>query len=169
MTPLHGLASVSLVATLLLGCAALEPPSFPPGTSMSEVEARMGKPRAIAKAPGGDVVWQYPDGPVGQTTWMVEFGPDQRVRSAYQALTEARMAKIVPGTTTQDDVRLLLGPPGETMLFGRTNEETWSYRYQTGASGNWIYNVNFDAQTRIVRSTGQQVDPLFTDVFNPDR
>lgn len=161
--------AAAALALAAAACASLAPPSFPPGTSMSEVEGRLGKPKAIVKAPGGGVVWQYPTGPVGQTTYMVDFGPDQRVTSVYQALTEQRMAKIVPGKTTEDDIRLLLGPPGETVRFGRMNEEVWSYRYQTGASGNWIFNVNFDATTKIVRSTGQQVDPLFTDVFNPDR
>jgi hypothetical protein len=156
----------AVVALAIAGCASLEPPSFPAGTPMSEVEARMGKPRAVVKAPDGVVVWQYPNGPVGQTTYMVDFGPDQRVKSVYQALTEARIAKIVPGTTTQDDIRLLLGPPGETMFFARMNEEVWSYRYQTGASANWIFNVNFDAKTRIVRGTGQEVDPLFLPPFN---
>ena len=155
-------------ALLAAACASLAPPSFPPGTSVSEVESRMGKPRAVVKAPDGDTVWQYPTGPLGQRTYMVDFGPDQRVKSVYQALTEARFAKIVPGTTTQDDIRLLLGPPGETMFFSRMNEEVWSYRYQSGASTNWIFNVNFDAKTRVVRSTGQEIDPLFQPPFNAD-
>ena len=153
-------------ALLAAACASLAPPSFPPGTSMSEVEARMGKPPSVVKTPAGGTVWQFPTGPVGQWTYMVDFGPDQRVTSVYQALTEARFAKIVPGTTTQDDIRLLFGPPGQTMFFSRMNEEVWSYRYQTGATGNWIFNVNFDAKSRIVRSTGQEIDPLFTPVFN---
>ena len=156
----------SAAALLAAGCAALEPPSFPAGTAMSQVESRMGKPRDVVKAPGGDVVWQYPNGPVGQTTYMVDFGPDQRVKSVYQALTEERFAKIVLGKTTEDDIRLLFGRPGQTMFFSRMNEEVWSYRYQTGATGNWIFNVNFDAKSRIVRSTGQEIDPLFTLMFN---
>lgn len=163
--PLRLLPSAASVL-LAAACASLAPPSFPPGTAMSEVEARMGKPKAIVDAPGGVVVWQYPNGPLGQTTYMVDFGPDRRVTSVYQALTEQRIAKIVPGATTQNDIRLLLGPPGETMFFSRMNEEVWSYRYQTGASANWIFNVNFDAATKIVRGTGQEIDPLFQPVFN---
>jgi hypothetical protein len=162
LSPSLAVAIVSLAAA----CASLAPPSFPPGTPMAEVESRMGKPKAVVKAPDGGVVWQYPNGPVGQTTYMIDFGPDQRVTSVYQALTEQRIAKIVPGTTTQDDIRLLLGPPGQTMFFSRMNEEVWSYRYQTGASTNWIFNVNFDATTRIVRGTGQEIDPLFQPPFN---
>jgi hypothetical protein len=33
-------------------------------------------------------------------------------------------------------------------------------------NSNWIFNVNFDAKSRIVRSTGQEIDPLFTPIFN---
>jgi hypothetical protein len=97
---------------------------------------------------------------------MVDFGADQRVTSVYQALTFERFAKILPGTTTQDDIRLLFGRPGQTTFFSRMDEEVWSYRYQSGASSNWIFNVNFDAKSRIVRSTGQEIDPLFTPIFN---
>jgi hypothetical protein len=158
--------SLAAGALLVAGCAALAPPSFAPGTGMGEVESRMGKPKDIVKAPDGVTVWQYPNGPLGQTTYMVDFGADQRVKSVYQALTFERFAKIVPGTTTEDDIRLLFGRPGQTMFFGRTNEEVWSYRYQSGASSNWIFNVNFDAKTRIVRSTGQEIDPLFQPIFN---
>ena len=158
--------SLWLAAAVLLiaGCAALEPPRFAPGTSMGEVESRMGKPKYVVKAPDGDTVWQYPNGPVRPTTYMVNFGADQRVKSVYQALTFERFAKIVPGTTTQDDIRLLLGPPGETMSFSRMNEEVWSYRYQASASDNRIFNVHFDAKTGAVRTTSDQIDPLLNPI-----
>jgi hypothetical protein len=146
-------------ALLAAACATVAPPSFPPGTSMTEVEARMGKPGAIVQAPGGVVVWQYPTGPVGQTTYMVDFGPDQRAKAAYQALTVLQFAKLRPGIT-REEVRLLLGPPGETMTFARMNELVWSYRYQASASENRIFNVHFDAQTGYVRTTSDQFDPL---------
>jgi hypothetical protein len=159
MTPLHPLVPASLAALFLAGCAALEPPSFAPGTGMGEVESRMGKPGNVVKAADGDTVWQYPSGPVGQTTYMVRFGPDQRTRSVYQALTLGQFAKIQPGVP-RDEVRLLLGPPGQTMFFSRMNEEVWSYRYQVSASDNRIFNVHFDAKTGYVRSTSDQIDPL---------
>jgi hypothetical protein len=157
---------LAAAALLIAGCAALEPPSFAPGTSMAEVESRMGKPKDVVKVPGGGTVWQYPNGPVGQTTYMVDFGADQRVTSVYQALTFERFAKVQLGKTSEDDIRLMFGRPGQTMFFSRMNEEVWSYRYQSGWSSNWIFNVNFDAKSRIVRSTGQEIDPLFTPIFN---
>ena len=155
---------ISVAAILGSGCASLAPPSFAPGTTMSEVESRLDKPRDVVKAPDGDTVWQYPNGPVGQTTYIVRFGPDQRVKSVHQALTLEQFAKIRPGTTTQDDIRLLLGPPGETMSFSRMNEEVWSYRYQASGSDNRIFNVHFDAKTGAVRTTSDQIDPLLNPI-----
>jgi hypothetical protein len=134
---------------------------------MGAVESRMGKPRAIVKAPDGDTVWQYPSGPVGQTTYMVRFGPDQRVQSVYQALTFAQFAKIQPGLS-QDEVRLLLGPPAETTFFGRMNEEVWSYHYQAAAADNRIFNVRLDAKAGTVRGTSDQTDLLLNPI-TPDR
>ena len=160
--PINVVAAAAAVAILLAACAA---PSFPPGTSMADVEAAMGKPKAVVKVPSGETVWQYPNGPVGQTTYMVDFGADQRVTVVYQALTFERFAKIRLGMT-QDEIRLLFGPPGYTMFFSRMNEEVWSYRYQIPVNSNWIFNVNFDATSRTVRSTGQEIDPLFTPIFN---
>jgi hypothetical protein len=160
-TPYRLAAAAFIPALLVAGCASFAPSSVPVGASMAEVESKTGKPPSVVKAPGGDVVWQFPTGPAGQTTYMVEFGPDQRVRSVYQALTEERFAKIVPGQTTREDIRLLLGPPGETTRFSRMNEEVWSYRYQAGWSTNRIFNVHFDSTTGRVRSTGDQEDPLF--------
>lgn len=158
MKPLHRLHS-ALAVTALAGCAALQAPSFAPGTGMSQVESRMGKPREVVKAPDGDTVWQYPTGPDGQTTFIVRFGPDDRTKAAYQALTIVEFAKIQRGLT-RDQVRLLLGPPGQTMVFRRMNEEVWSYRYQAAASDNRIFNVHFDATTGYVRTTSDQIDPL---------
>ena len=160
MSTPHRLAATALPAALLLaGCTAVQSPSFAPGTSMSEVESRMGRPGNVARAPDGDTVWQYPTGPVGQTTFIVRFGPDQRTKAAYQALTLQQFAKVRRGID-RDEVRLLLGPPGETMRFARMNEEVWSYRYQAAASDNRIFNVHFDASTGYVRGTSDQIDPL---------
>jgi outer membrane protein assembly factor BamE (lipoprotein component of BamABCDE complex) len=90
---------------------------------------------------------------------MVRFGPDGRTKTVYQALTWQQFAKVRRGIT-RDEVRLLLGPPGETMRFDRRNEEVWSYRYQVAASDNRIFNVHLDASTGYVRATSDQIDPL---------
>lgn len=152
--------AVPVMALVLAGCAALSP-SIPPGASKAEVEAALGKPVDVVNAPGGEVVWQYPHGPVGQTTYMVAFGADDRAKGLTQALTWENFARIRPGMT-RDEVRLMLGRPGGTVTYRNLGEEVWSYRYQIPVSTNRIFNVHFDAATGRVRSTSDQEDPLFT-------
>jgi outer membrane protein assembly factor BamE (lipoprotein component of BamABCDE complex) len=153
-------AAVPVLALVLAGCAALSP-SIPPGASKAEVEAALGKPVDVLSAPGGEVVWQYPKGPIGQTTYMVTFGADGRAKGLTQVLTWENFARIRPGLT-RDEVRLMLGRPGGTVTYRNLGEEVWSYRYQIPVSTNRIFNVHFDATTGLVRSTSDQEDPLFT-------
>jgi outer membrane protein assembly factor BamE (lipoprotein component of BamABCDE complex) len=155
--------ALPVLALALAACAALSP-SIPPGASKAEVEAVLGKPVDVVNAPGGEVVWQYPRGPIGQTTYMVTFGADGRATGLTQALTWENFARIRPGMT-RDDVRLMFGRPGGTVTYRNLGEEVWSYRYQIPVSSNLIFNVHFDAATGKVRSTSEQIDPLFTVPF----
>jgi outer membrane protein assembly factor BamE (lipoprotein component of BamABCDE complex) len=152
--------AVAVSALVLAGCAALSP-SIPPGASKADVEAALGKPVDVVNAPGGEVVWQYPRGPLGQTTYMVAFAADGRAKGLTQALTWDNFTRIQPGMT-RDEVRLALGRPGGTVVYRNLGEEVWSYRYQLPVSTNRIFNVHFDAATARVRSTSDQEDPLFT-------
>jgi hypothetical protein len=51
------------------------------------------------------------------------------------------------------------------VTYRNLGEEVWSYRYQIPVSSNLIFNVHFDAATGKVRSTSEQIDPLFTVPF----
>ena len=151
--------AVPVLALVLAGCAALAP-SIPPGASKADVEAALGKPVDVVNAPGGEVVWQYPRGPVGQTTYMVAFGADGRAKGLTQALTWENFARVRPGMT-RDEIRLAFGRPYTTVFYRNLGEEVWSYRYQIPVNTNRIFNVHFDAATGRVRSTSDQDDPLF--------
>ena len=151
----------SFAAFALAGCAAMSTPSIPAGASMGDVEAKMGKPFAVVKAPDGDTVWQYPKGPFGQQTYMARFGPDQRVKSFTQALTFDNIAKVQRGMT-KDEVRLLLGPSTmEVVTYRNLNQEAWSYRYLIPAATNRIFTVLFDVTTSKVQNASEQVDELY--------
>jgi outer membrane protein assembly factor BamE (lipoprotein component of BamABCDE complex) len=151
---------VAPALALLAGCAALSP-SLPPGASKAEVEAALGTPVDVVTAPGGETVWQYPRGPVGQTTYMVAFGADGRAKGLTQVLTLENFARIRPGMT-RDEVRFVLGRPGGTLIYRNLGEEVWSYSYQVPVGTNRIFNVHLDAATGRVRTTSDQEDPLFT-------
>ena len=149
---------VTVLALFLGACAA---PSIPPGASKSEVEAALGKPVDVLTAPGGEVVWQYPRGPMGQFTYMVTFGADGRAKGLTQALTWENFAGIRPGMT-REEIRLRFGRPATIITYRNLREEVWTYRYQIPAATNRLFNVHFDAATgHAAHSTSEQEDPLF--------
>jgi len=111
--------------------------------------------------PDGSIQLAYPRGPEGIHTFMVTIGTDGRLRSIKNVLDEADLARIRPGMT-QAQVLRILGPPNysRTAYFKARNELVWDWRACT-------YNVNiqrlyvlFDATTGTVRSTMSQ-DELF--------
>lgn len=157
---------LSVASLLLAGCAGLRPPTVPVGASMSEVEAVLGRPKDVLAAPGGATEWQYPTGPYGQNTYIVTFGPDQRVSVFKQALTFDSFARIRSGAT-RDEIRLMFGRPYTTVFYRNLDEEVWSYRYLIPVNDNRIFNVHFDARTGRVRTTSDQRDELFHPTFTP--
>lgn len=156
----RSLCLLSVASLLLAGCAGLRPPSVPAGASMPEVETLLGRPRDTLAAPGGAVEWQYPTGPYGQQTYIVTFGPDQRVSAFRQALTFDNFASI-RRDMTRDEIQLMFGRPYTTVHYRNLGEEVWSYRYLIPVNDNRIFNVHFDAATGRVRTTSDQRDELF--------
>lgn len=162
----RSLCSLAVALLLLAGCAALRPPSVPTGASMAEVEALLGRPKDVLTAPGGVTEWQYPTGPVGQNTYIVTFGPAQRVSAFRQALTFDNFARIRPDMT-RDEIQLMFGRPYTTVYYRNLGEEVWSYRYLIPVNDNRIFNVHFDGKTGRVRTTSDQRDELFHPTFTP--
>ena len=92
---------------------------------------------------------------------MVKLGPDGRLQSNANVLDEAGLARIRPGMT-QEQVLRVLGPPdySRTAYFKARDELVWDWRACT-------YNLNiqrlyvlFDATSGTVRST-MSLDELF--------
>ncbi len=162
----RSLCWLSIASLLLAGCAALRSPVVPNGASMPEVEAALGRPKDVLTAPGGAIEWQYPTGPIGQNTYIVTFGPDQRVAAFRQALTFDNFAKIRVGMTG-DEIRLMFGRPYTTVYYRNLDEEVWSYRYLIPVNDNRIFNVHFDRKTGQVRTTSDQRDELFHPTLIP--
>jgi hypothetical protein len=157
---------VPIFVSLLGGCAVLQPPSVPLGASMPEVEGRLGRPTDVITAPGGTTEWQYPTGPYGQRTYIVSFGPDQRVSAFAQALTYDNFARIRPDMG-RDEIRRMFGRPYTTVYYRNLDEEVWSYRYLIPVNDNRIFNVHFDGKSGRVRTTSDQKDELFHPTFTP--
>ena len=146
-----------LAAGLLSGCASYSGSSLVAGKSTAaEVEALMGQPAERVEKPGGGSVLYYPRGPLGRETYAVVLGADGKVQAVEQRLTDANIAKLVPGTTTAREVRELFGPPPTTTRLPRLQRDVWEYPMDNRAMP-YLLLVQFSSD-RIVREVFKMKD-----------
>ncbi len=155
-------ASLSLLllalAACLAGCANLTAVSS--GMPAQQVQAKLGAPETIRKNADGSEVWEYPGGPLGRQTYMVTLGSDRAVQEVHQVLNDEYFSRVRAGMS-RDEVRRLLGKPGEIMVFGARDEEVWSWRYQQ--QNPMFFNVLFDRTAGTVRTTQRIEEILYMD------
>src|SRR5204862_6048197 len=97
-------------ALFAAGCANFA--ALEPGASAQQVEARAGAPGNVWTNADGSEVWEYPMGPSGVQTFMIDIGPDRAVRAVRQVLKEEYFSKVLAGMCS-DDMRRPPGPPKE--------------------------------------------------------
>lgn len=143
-------------AFLIAGCASFE--SIKPGASMAEVERQFHAPGARRIEAGGNQVWDYDLGPLGRAFWQLRFGPDGRLLTATQTLTEDNFRNIRFGQATRDDLAREFGKPYRKYLFVNLADEVWDYRYQRNT---WamLASMHIDPATGAVKSCFTQPDP----------
>lgn len=150
----------SAMALILAGCSSYAGRDLVTGTSTeAEVVAQMGIPAASWKATDGSLQLAYPRGPEGPHTFMAFFAPDGRLLRIENVLNERYFAKIAPGLS-QEDVLRLIGPPQPqwTAFFGARNELVWEWRYCDNGGQLALFDVLFDGTTQRVRSTMSRPD-----------
>ena len=143
-----------LVLALLSACSSYAPPTPLAGMPRADLVARMGQPDMERPAASGTRL-EFPRGPFGKHTWFVYLDTAGQATRAEQVLTEANFDRITVGMA-QDDVRQLLGRPGEVQGLGRSRGEVWSYRFENSFC-NW-FQVELSQQQQ-VRSTGYGQPP----------
>lgn len=146
------------LAASLWSCATVSPVKN--GMDELQVQAKMGKPDTVRKNPDGSEIWEYPTGPLGRQTFMVTLGSDHSVKEVRQVMSEEYFSKVKAGMS-RDEVRQLLGKPGEISLFSARDEEVWSWRYQQ--QNAMFFNVLFDRTAGTVRTTQKYEEILWMD------
>ena len=158
-TSFRAWAVMVLAAALTYGCATYSGSNLVAGKSTAaEVESTMGAPAERMDAAGGEKVWFYPRGPAGRQTFAVRIGPDGVVRGVEQRLTEANIAKLAFGNTTEKDARALLGPPNLVYNYPRIKRSFWEYKMTAGenqTSNLKILALEFSADGILRGSTFQ--------------
>lgn len=141
-----------LQVLLLAACASYSGSGLKPGEARLEDVLRvMGNPA---------MQWQEPDGsrqlayPRGIHTFMVQFGPEDRMQGIENVMDMKTFARIQPGMT-KEQVLHLLGPsdPSGTAYFKARDELAWEWRYCDAWNEPARFDVLFDASKEVVRST----------------
>lgn len=112
-------------------------------TTEAEIRSQMGRPETERVYTDGSKRLEYPRGPMGNETYMVDIDANGRFTAATQVLTAATFAKIRPGMT-EDEVRRLLGKPTEVARYPLKPETVWSWRWlEDGVNQDAFFNVHF--------------------------
>ena len=151
-------ATFAALAASLWGCAGIS--AVTTGMDEKQVQAKAGKPETVRKNADGSEVWEYPGGPLGRQTFMVTVGSDHAVKDVRQVMSERYFSQVKAGMS-RDDVRQLLGRPGEVSMFPARDEEVWSWRYLQG--NPMFFNVMFDRSAGTVRTTQRLEEILYID------
>ena len=122
---IHRIGALAMCA-VLWGCVSYQ--GFTPGVStMQDVRARAGRPTDV-RFSGGQQIWEYATGPQGVETHVITFDNSGIVQSVEQVLTLDNIGRLVPGKTTREETRELLGRPGDINIMNR--KEVWEWRFR---------------------------------------
>jgi len=146
------------LAVSLAGCANFTAVSS--GMPAQQVQAKLGTPETVRKERRRVGGLGISGRPARKADLHGDSGVRPRVREAHQVLSEEYFSKVRAGMS-RDEVRRLLGKPGEISVFGARDEEVWSWRYQQ--QNPMFFNVLFDRSAGTVRTTQRLEEILFMD------
>lgn len=132
-----------------------------PGIStLVDVEQIMGKPAEVWRDDAGQVVQlSYPRGPSGYVSFMVHMSATGTVLTVDQVLDEIHFARVTPGMTMPEVLRLL-GPARTINEFSAKNRLYWNYGYCSEHGQRMEYAVEFDSLAQCVTGSIKIPDPL---------
>lgn len=135
----------AFLLSVLAGCAGFSGAGLAPGVATeAEVEKAMGPSADRRQRADGEAVRYYSRLPAGREMYAARFGRDGKLIAVEQRLTREVAARLVPGKSTAEDARDLLGPPHRIQSYPRIPSEVWLYPMHEGAI-RMTLNVDFGA------------------------
>jgi outer membrane protein assembly factor BamE (lipoprotein component of BamABCDE complex) len=126
-------------------------------TTEAQIRDQMGKPETERTFTDGSKRFEYPRGPQGLNTYMVDIDRDGKLQSITQVLTAANFGKIRMGMT-EDEVRRLLGKPGQVAVYPLKPETVWSWKWREGGvTEEGYFNVHFDMNEKVYTTSRSDV------------
>ena len=127
-------------------------------STVDDVRRQAGKPEIEWGNDDGSQRYEYPRGPNGTRTYMLDFAPDGTLSAITQVLTAENFAKVVPGMS-KDDVRRLLGKPTTVARYALSNDEVWSWHWADGGyPGDSMFDAHFSVDG-VVTTTSRSEAP----------
>lgn len=122
-------------------------------TTEAQIRDQMGEPETERTFTDGSKRLEYPRGPAGTTTYMVDLDANGRFVSVTQVLTAENFAKVRPGMT-MDEVRRLLGKPTEIAEYRLKKERVWSWHWlEDGVNQDAMFNAHFGPDGIVVTTS----------------
>ncbi len=149
--------AIAVLSPVLLGaCATSYAPSADIiGLCPEQVIARLGPPFPPPADLDGVRRLDFPRGPFGKHTYIVQFDANGRAERFTQVLDEKNFARIKPDMSTEE-VREVIGVSRDTFVLGRDRGFVWNYRYITPLC-QW-FQIEFTKEGK-VRSSGYGLPP----------
>ncbi len=136
----------------LAGCGEQRAARLEEGVATEvEVRQQFGEPVTVITEADGSRIFEYPRQPEGWTNVVITIGPDGKMTSLRQLLTEANFAKVTPGMDKLQ-VRKLLGRHAKATPFVLKDEEVWDWRYRPDPNTSRIFSVVFGKDGRVLRT-----------------
>ncbi|WP_087046909.1 hypothetical protein [Caballeronia ptereochthonis] len=122
-------------------------------TTEAQIRDQMGEPETERAFTDGSKRLEYPRGPAGTNTYMVDIDANGRFVSVTQVLTAANFAKVRPGMT-MDEARRLLGKPTTIAEYPLKKERVWSWHWlEDGVNQDAMFNAHFGPDGTVVTTS----------------
>ncbi|MDR5731133.1 outer membrane protein assembly factor BamE [Caballeronia sp. LZ025] len=127
-------------------------------TTEAQIRSQMGEPEMTRTFTDGSKRLEYPRGPAGTNTYMVDLDPDGLFVSVTQVLTAENFAKVRPGMT-EDEVRRLLGKPTTVAAYRLKQEHVWSWHWlEDGVNRDAMFNAHFGPDGIVVTTSRSEAE-----------
>jgi outer membrane protein assembly factor BamE (lipoprotein component of BamABCDE complex) len=122
-------------------------------TTEADIRNQMGEPDTERVFTDGSKRLEYPRGPAGTTTYMVDLDANGKFAAVTQVLTAQNIAKIRPGMS-QDEVRRILGKPTTISEYPLKQERVWSWHWlEDGVNRDAMFNAHFGPSGVVVTTS----------------
>ncbi|CEJ96152.1 Probable lipoprotein [Caballeronia glathei] len=127
-------------------------------TTEAQIRDQMGEPETERTFTDGSKRLEYPRGPAGTNTYMVDLDPNGRFVAVTQVLTAENIAKVRPGMS-QDEVRRLLGKPTTIAEYPLKKERVWSWHWlEDGVNRDAMFNAHFGPSGLVVTTSRSEAE-----------